>query len=379
MRALNPLSNGQITIDLGALARNWRALAKRHSATCECGAVVKANAYGIGIKPAAEALYAAGARTFFVATPDEGVELRAILRQAGIYILNGLYPGAAETYAKNALCPVLGSLPEVEEWAEFLRKSGSRAAAGLHVCTGINRLGLAIPEAERLAEAIEKYAPFSPDLVMSHLACADDPGHPMNAHQRDRFRHVSRLFPGARHSLANSGGILIGPDYHFDLTRPGIALYGAKAGITADTPLETVVTVEARLLMVRTLRQGETIGYGARFTAPRDMRAGLVAIGYADGFLRRGGGTDERKGANFHLSGKDLPVVGRVSMDQTVVDVSHVPESQLTPGTMIEVFGPNMAIDKTAERADTIGYEFLTALGRRFEREYIGGPSEADN
>ncbi|WP_210260284.1 alanine racemase [Hongsoonwoonella zoysiae] len=372
---MNPLSNGRITIDLGALARNWRALSGRHSVTSECGAVVKANAYGIGIKPAAEALYAAGARTFFVATPDEGLELRAILPGAGIYILNGLYPGAAGAYAENGLRPILGSLPQVEEWADFLRHSDLILPAGLHVCTGINRLGLSISEAENLAATIGNYAPFSPDLVMSHLACADDPGHPMNARQRDRFEHVSRLFPGARHSLANSGGIMIGPDYHFDLTRPGIALYGAKAGITADTPLETVVTVEARLLMVRTLRQGETIGYGARFTAPQDMRAGLVAIGYADGFLRRAGGTDEREGANFHLSGKDLPVVGRVSMDQTVVDVSHVPESELTPGTMIEVFGPNMPIDRTAERAGTIGYEFLTALGRRFGREYIDAPA----
>ncbi|MXN64447.1 alanine racemase [Stappia sp. GBMRC 2046] len=372
---MNPLSNGRITIDLGALARNWQVLAARHSATSECGAVVKANAYGIGIKPAAEALFAAGARTFFVATPDEGLELRAILPKAGIYILNGLYRGSASTYAENALRPVLGSLPEVREWADFLRSSGAKADAGLHVCTGINRLGLTLSEAEEIAEAIDEYRPFSPGLIISHLACADDPDHPMNALQRDRFRHVSRLFPAARNSLANSGGILLGPDYHFALTRPGIALYGAKASKTAETPLETVVTLEARLLMVRMLKKGETIGYGARFTAPRDMRAGLVAIGYADGFLRRSGSTDDREGACFHLSGKDLPVVGRVSMDQTVIDVTHVAESELTPGMMIEVFGPNMAIDRTAERADTIGYEFLTALGRRFEREYIGRSS----
>lgn len=370
---LTSLASGRITFDLDALAANWRALAGRLDPAVECGAVVKANAYGIGIGPAAKALSKAGARTFFVATPEEGLELRALLPDAVIYILNGLYGDTAPLYTESGLRPVLGSMAEVAAWQAFIGQTGQLQAAALHVDTGINRLGLSLAEAHALASAVSAGTRPGFTLVISHLACADTPEHRMNAEQLGRFREIASLFPDSLHSLANSAGILLGADYHFDLVRPGIALYGARASTGTDTPLRTVVTLEARLLATRDIPKGGTIGYGGRFTAKRHMRVGLLAIGYADGYLRRSGATDERPGASVAIRGHHAPVIGRVSMDQTAVDLTEFNEDQVKRGMLVEVLGPNVPVDDVAACADTIGYEFLTGLSRRFERRYIGG------
>lgn len=365
------LRTGRITIDLDAVAENWRTLSAWLTAGAECAAVVKADAYGLGIAGIAPALHSAGARTYFVATPEEGLALRALLPEAVIYILNGLYPGAEADYAAANLRPVIGSMSQAQSWASFIDSSDSAPLAALHVDTGMNRAGLTIDEARRLSE--DDRNSFAPAVMISHLACADTPSHPMNAEQLSRFRTVKTLFPGSAMSLANSAGILLGKDYHFDLARPGIALYGARASTTDETPLRPVVKVEARLLTTRHVRRGETIGYGASYTAERDMRVGLVAVGYADGLLRLAGATDERQGAFMSIAGRKAPILGRVTMDQTVISLENVPEDEAMPGRIVEVFGPSVPIDDVAAKAETIGYELLTRLGQRLERRYIGG------
>ncbi|WP_349360875.1 alanine racemase [Stappia sp.] len=367
-----PGDGGRITIDLGALAANWRALRDRLSANAECGAAVKAECYGLGSERGLETLWAAGCRTFFVATPQEGAGTRRILPEATIYILNGLYPGAAGYYATHGLRPVLGSMEEVDEWRAF---AGTRPApAALHVDTGISRLGVSLEEARSLA----KVEDFAPDMILSHLACADSPDHPMNARQRDRFRDAMALFPGARGSLTNSAGIFLGPDFHFDVARPGISLYGAQASALPESRLSPVVTLESRILQIHHLKRGETIGYGGTFTAPADMTVAMVAAGYADGYLRASGSSDEKRGADAWLAGYRLPILGRISMDMAAFDVSAVPPDVARRGAFVELFGPNIPVDEVATAAGTIGYELLTGLGRRFARRYLPADHEAD-
>ncbi|SDU13480.1 alanine racemase [Stappia sp. ES.058] len=365
----DPGEGGRITIDLDALAANWQALNARLTGDGECGAAVKADCYGLGSDQGLATLWTAGCRTFFVATPQEGRATRERLPDATIHILNGLYPGAAEFYVAHGLRPVLGSMEEVAEWRGFIAGRSDPPPAGLHVDTGISRLGLSLHQARTIAA--EPTSGFSPGLVMSHMACADRPDHPMNKVQLDRFQEATALFPGARRSLANSAAIFLGSDYHFDLARPGITLYGASASELPQARLRPVVTLESRILQVHELKRGETIGYGATFTAPTDMRVAMVSAGYADGYLRASGSTDEKRGADAWLAGYRLPILGRVSMDMSGFDVSAVPPDVAQRGAFVELFGANIPIDETAGCAGTIGYELLTGLGRRFSRRYL--------
>jgi len=241
--------------------------------------------------------------------------------------------------------------------------------AAIHVDTGMNRLGLSLTEARILAGRTDLLAAISPALVMSHLACADDPDNRTNAVQLERFREVRSLFPGVPASLANSGGVLLGPDFHFDLTRPGIALYGARASI-AVPPLANVVTLEARIAQVRDADAGETVGYGATETLKRRSRVAVLAAGYADGYHRLAGSSDARPGARVFLHGRFAPLVGRISMDLMAIDVTGIPEARR--GDWAELFGPHVQVDEAAGHAGTIGYEFLTGLGPRYERIYLG-------
>lgn len=363
------LACGRVTIDLGALADNWRMLARR-AAPAAAAAVVKADAYGIGLEPAARALAEAGCRTFFIAVVEEGVRLRAALPDATIYVLDGLPGGAGDTFAEAQLRPVLGSWPEIEEWAALCRKRSSDLKAALHVDTGMNRLGLTPSEAQRLRRTPDLLAAIAPDLIMSHLACADTPDHPMNRQQLAVFREVRALFPDLPASLANSAGIFLGPDFHFDLVRPGIALYGGSAVSGQPSATRTVVTLEARVLQVREADEGGHVGYGATETISRPSRIAILGTGYADGYHRRASSSDARLGARTYVRGKFAPLVGRISMDLTAIDVTDIPEA--TRGDWVELFGPNVPVDEVAGHAETIGYELLTALGRRYARTYIG-------
>ncbi len=358
-------SGGRMTVDLGALACNWRALAARAGAA-ETAAAVKGDAYGIGLEQAARALAKAGCRTFFVALPDEGLRLRAVLPDAVIYVLNGLAPGAAALLAEARLRPVLGSLVEIDEWTEY-RNGGGKGLAALHVDTGMNRLGLTLDEAASLAD-LDPVPGLS--LVMSHLASADRADDPLSAAQLSAFRDVAALFPALPASLSNSAGLYLSPDYRFDLVRPGIALYGGRFS-AALPPLETVVTAETRIVQVRVVPAGESVGYGARQHVHRPSRIAILSAGYADGYHRRAGGSDERSGASAFIRGRAAPLVGRISMDLIAVDVTDI--AGAARGDVAELFGPNIAVDDVAAFAGTIGYELLTGLGRRYRRHYIGG------
>jgi alanine racemase len=360
---------GRVTIDLGALANNWRMLARR-AETAAAAAVVKADAYGIGLEPAARALAEAGCQTFFVALADEGLRLRAVVRNAIIYVLDGFLAGAAEAFAAARLRPVLSSLQEIAEWAAFRRDGGANLRAAIHVDTGMNRLGLTPGEARRLAQNAELLAAIAPDLILSHLACADTPNHPMNRKQLAAFRAVRVLLPDIPASLANSAGIFLGSDYHFDLVRPGIGLSGGEAVAGMPSATRPVATLEARILQVRDARPGDKVGYGATETVGRPSRIAVVGAGYADGYHRRAGSSDARPGARAYLRGRYAPLVGRVSMDLIAIDVTDIAGAER--GDWVELFGPNISIDEVARNAETIGYELLTGLGRRYARTYIG-------
>jgi alanine racemase len=311
----------RLTVDLAALARNWRALEKV-SAGALCGAVVKADAYGTGIVASSEALYAAGARFFFTATVDEGVAVRGALPEAHIFVLNGLYPGAGETYVADELG-------------------------------------------------------FAPQMVMSHFACADQPSHEKNRTQLALFQSLLTRFPNIPASLANSAGLMTGRDNHFQMVRPGIALYGGRAVGGRRNPMSRVVTLEAPVLQVKEARTGESVGYGATFTLSRDSRLAILGIGYADGFFRSLSSTNVHPGGRVAIRGRLVPVVGRVSMDLLTVDITDLGQQIPLPGEMAEILGPNISVDDQADACGTLGYEVLTSLKGRFQRRYVDGPAEA--
>lgn len=361
----------RLTVDGSAIVANRRLIADRVGGGVEVAGVVKADAYGTGAVEAARALADDGCRTFFVAHVCEGVALRAALggngpRRARIFVLDGLLPGTETTLAAHGLAPVLGSIPEIEDWAAFGRSEDVALPSAIHVDTGMNRHGLSLAEARGLAEQPDLLAASGAELVMSHLACADEPHHPLNALQLERFRAIRPLFPGLAASLANSAGVHLGEAYHFDLVRPGIALYGGAIRSGEPSPMHPVVRLEATILQVRDGVAGESVGYGARQTLRRASRLAVLSVGYADGFHRTASGADERPGGRGHLAGHYVPIVGRISMDLMVVDVTEVEGAGR--GDVVELIGPNVSLQEVAAAMDTIDYEVLTGLGRRYAR-----------
>lgn len=364
-------AGGILTIDLAALAANYRDLASR-AAPAHCAAVVKADAYGIGIEPASSALARAGCDTFFVALFDEALKLRTVLPEATVYVLNGLHPGTAAVFRDIDVEPVLGSLAEIEEWDAFARAAGEKLPAAIHIDTGMRRHGLAPAEAEALAGRLKSLA-FAPSLVMSHFACADEPAHPMNARQIKDFRALAARFPGIAASLANSPALLGLPDARFDLVRPGVALYGGRALLKGDNPMRPVVRLELRIIQVREASSGDTVGYSATQTLKRDSRIAVVSAGYADGIPRASGSTDKKKGAEAIVGGRRCPILGRVSMDLISIDVTDLPAGAVRRGDFATLLGDGIGVDVLAEPGGTVGYEVLTRLGRRYHRVYKGG------
>ncbi|MCE1237135.1 MAG: alanine racemase [Hyphomicrobiales bacterium] len=361
----------RLTIDTAAIVANRRTIAARVGPGVETAGVVKADGYGTGATAAAKAMAADGCRTFFVAHVGEGVALRAALAEGGrdrarIFVLNGLLPGTETTLAEHGLAPVLGSFPEIEDWAAFGREEGLALPSAIHVDTGMNRHGLDLDEARALADRPDLAAAAGAELVMSHLACADEPGHPLNLRQLERFRAIRPLFPGLSASLANSSGVHLGAEYHFDLVRPGVALYGGAIRTGEASPMRPVVGLEATILQVRDARAGESVGYGARQTPKRASRLAVLSVGYADGFHRTASSADERLGGRGFLHGRPVPIVGRISMDLMMVDVTDVP--QAARGDVVELIGPNVTLQEAAAAMGTIDYEVLTSLGRRYER-----------
>ncbi|HLO79109.1 MAG TPA: alanine racemase [Magnetospirillum sp.] len=357
-----------LTIDVGAVIDNWRRIGQQVGPRCEAAAVVKADCYGLGAERLAPALAAAGCKTFFVASIDEGIAMRRLIPRGTIHVLGGLLPGTAGDLAEFGLTPVLNSLEQIGQWAGYASATGRTLDAALHLDTGMSRLGLDEAAVNLVAAESSLLAGIRPVLVMSHMACADEAEHPKNPDQLQRFTDLSgRLGLAARRSLGASSTIFLGPDYHFDLVRPGAALYGLNPTPDQPNPMAPVVRLQARIVQVRDVDSPMTVGYGASHRITQKGRVAVAAIGYADGLFRSLG----NRGFGV-IEGERVPVVGRISMDLTTFDVSHLPPEQARPGALVELIGEHQSADALAADAGTIGYEILTALGRRFHRTYAG-------
>lgn len=357
-----------LEIDLDAIVANWRRLAGLIGAPERCAAVVKADAYGLGAAQVAPALVAAGCRLFFVATLDEGVSLRRIVPTAEIAVLNGLMPLEPAVFARARLMPVLNDLGQIAAWRRFARRGGG-ARAMLHLDTGMARLGLAKDELDRLLGAPELLDGITLAGILSHLACAGDPADPMNAAQRAEFAAAVAHLPAAPASLAASAGLFLGREFHFDFVRPGAALYGINPTSGHPNPMQQVVHFKGRILQVREIDRDRTVGYGAAHRMGRAGRIATVAVGYADGWLR----TASHRGS-VGISGQRAPVVGRISMDLLTLDVTGIDPAVARPGALVDLIDPSYDVDAAAAAAGTIGYEILTAIGRRALRLHRGGP-----
>ena len=363
-------AGGILTIDLAAIEANWAVLAGT-TLPVECAAAVKGDGYGCGLEPVTRVLSRAGCRTFFVADVAEGRRARAIAPDATIYVLNGLIPGSAPAFARYNLQPVINSPIELAEWDAFVAINKWRGGAALHVDTGMNRLGMTIDEAVAIAPRLQSEN-HGFTLLMSHLACAETPDHPLNERQIRLFREIRILYRGLASSLANSSGIFLGGTVYCDLVRPGIALYGGNPTPGKSNPMRPVVELKGRIVQVRLVGKGETIGYGAAFTAGRQSRVAIVAVGYADGFLRSAAAARGKPAAEVIVAGKRCPLVGRVSMDLIAVDVTDLAEGAARRGDLATLIGDGLSVDDLAAGMGTIGYEVLTNLGRRYHRVYRG-------
>ena len=395
-------AGGVLRIDLDAIAANYRNLRAR-LAGATCGAVVKADGYGLGAAKVAKALAGAGCRDFFVALIDEGVEIRAVLPEADIYAFCGATAETAAALAEYRLIPALNDLGQIEAYSAYARTRATEAGGGdgsgrlaalIHIDTGMTRLGLEAREVAALADNPERLAGIEVKYVMSHLAAAEEPANPLNARQLAAFddaraqlapclrqagASLSPRFAGvagrrrqagvdAPASLANSSGIFLGPDYHFDLARPGAALYGIAPQAAGPNPMTQVVRLQGKILQVRDVDSPMTVGYGATHRVRAKGRIATVGVGYADGYFRALGNR-----GHAYIGETRVPVVGRVSMDLITFDVAEVPPDQAVPGGFIDLISDHHPVDALAEEAGTIGYEILTALGRRYHRIYSGG------
>lgn len=362
--------SGKLTINLDAIAANWRVIASRLTSTARAGAVVKADAYGLGVARVAPALYQAGCRDFFVANLSEALRVRSLLREdARILVLSGCAPGEEGEFVRGGIVPVVTSAAMADRWLSTL--GAAECGAVLKVNSGMGRLGLELAEFELLlARSDFPRAGFF--MLMSHLACADERGHPLNGVQLERFSSMWQQFlskvPNAMASLANSSGVFLSPEYHFNLVRPGVALYGGNPLVGQASPVQHVVTLHLPVLQVRHVEAGEAVGYGASFITARKSVLLTLAGGYADGLFRSVAG----KGV-VYLGARALPIVGRVSMDSIVVDATEVPASEMpVEGCMLELLGEHSGVDALAAAAGTIGYEVLTSMGARYRRCYVG-------
>ncbi len=364
-----PSSHPRLRINLNTLRANYAAL-QRRAARAQCGAVVKANAYGLGMRPVAQALFEQGCREFFVASLAEALELRAVLPLAGrILVLQGCEAGDESEFARAAITPVLISLPMAERYLGNLAKGPMPASCAIKLNTGMNRLGLDLPEFTYLLKRPEALHQAGFNLLISHLACADQPQHPLNSQQLQGFQgalgHAKALFPSLRASLANSAGIYLGPEFHFDLVRPGAALYGINPGFPRN-PTDAVASLALQIMQLRSVPAGSAVGYGASYLASSERRLATVCGGYADGLLRAFGNRVEAL-----VGGCPVPMVGRVSMDSLVFDVTDL-QQPLVAGDWIELLGADNSADALALAGGTIGYEIYARLGERCQREYLG-------
>ncbi|WP_292175517.1 alanine racemase [Mesorhizobium sp.] len=353
-----------LTIDLGAIRENYRRL-KARLAGVRCAGVLKADGYGLGAAQVASALMKEGCEIFFVALLGEGIALRKALGPGHeIFVLNGLPPGSEPEAIAAGLHPVINSTAQLRAWREAALAAGRKLPAAVQVDSGMSRLGM--PPADVEALAADAFGGIDIRLVMSHLACADDPRNPANEAQRLAFERLRGMLPKAPASLANSSGIFLGSAYHHDLARPGAALYGINPTPGEANPMLPVVRLQAKVAQTRNVEDGAGVGYGHTHHARGPLRLATISLGYADGWHRRAASA-------AWFEGVRLPFVGRVSMDSIVLDISALPVDQLGEGDLVELIGPSQSLDDAAAHAGTIGYEVLASLGARFHRRYIGG------
>jgi alanine racemase len=360
----------RLEIDLAALSHNYDVLV-REAAGAEVAPVVKADGYGLGAAEIARRLWIDGARSFFVARLPEGEALRAALgagRAATIYVLDGLTPGTGPRLLAAGLTPALTTLGQIAEASGFAGTLGRTLPVALHVDTGMNRQGLTVETARAVAQSLDRLRGLGIQLVMSHLGSAAEPDDPRNARQLAAFRDVRALFPQARASLAASAGIFLGPDYCFDLVRPGVSLFGGGPLERPDPRLNAVVTLSAPILDIRTVQAGEQLGYGSSVTLDRPTRIALVAAGYADGLLRSG-----KAGGHAWFAGAARRLL-IVNMDILAMELG---DAEAQPGQLVELLGPNAPIDDYATSAGTVAHELLTRISGRAVRRYVGAPKVA--
>jgi alanine racemase len=351
-----------LTVDLAAIVGNWRRLGAE--AGGPTAAVLKADAYGLGAAAVAPALFAAGCRHFFVAHLAEALAIRAAVPGAMLAVLNGLLPGSAAAMAEAGVFPVLGSLGEIDAWTAEARRCEAALPCLLHIDTGMNRLGLAEADFAALAADPGRLAGADLRYVMTHMVSAELPQDPLNAVQRDRFAAACAGLPPAPRSLANSSAIFLGPGWRSDLARPGAALYGINPTPDRPNPMRPAVRLRARVLQIRDIPAGASVGYNATWRAARPSRIATASVGYADGWMRALSGQ-----GHALFDGAPVPLVGRVSMDLTTYDVTDHPS--LVPGDWLELLGPGLPPEQVAAAAGTNAYEILTSLGRRYARDYV--------
>ncbi len=367
MQIPSELAGATLTIDLAALVENWRMIA-RQVAPAECAATIKADGYGCGAREVSQALWQTGCRTFFVALPMEGKQVREVLPDAIIYILDGLFHGQTEFYISHDLRPCLVSAEQVSEWADA---ADGKHKSAIHVDTGINRMGLDATQAEALSAnpILMEHAGLC--LLMSHLASADDETSALNKEQGNNFNRLRKLFPALPASLANSPGAFLGSGFSYDIVRPGLALYGGNPLTDRPNPMQPVVFLTAPILQVREVAEGQGVGYRATWRTDRPSRIAIAGVGYADGLHRAMSWPALRDGpAMVHIAGTPAPIVGLVSMDMITIDVTDLPVEMLSRGTKIELLGTNIGVDDWAAWAGTSSYEILTSLGRRYAKVY---------
>jgi alanine racemase len=365
------LADGVLTVDTGALVDNWRQLAAMGGGVA-CGAVVKADAYGLGQAPVMNALREAGCQTFFVANLAEGENARRLAPDAAIYVLDGVAPGCAARLAQAALRPVLGAFEELDEWIAQARASGVSLPAALHFDTGMNRLGFPRAVAPAVAARIAECAALvRPALVMSHFVSSQLSDAPINDGQIADFQVVRGFFPGVPASMANSSGIFLPQRPYFDLLRPGYALYGGDPTLGSNNPMRPVAGLRVRILATREVAPGETAGYDATWTARRPSRLATIGAGYADGVPVSASASAHKAAGEAMVGGVRCPFVGRVSMDYIILDVTEAPPQAAQRGEWVNILDDAISVDDLARHAGVIGYEILTRLGRRYARRYI--------
>jgi alanine racemase len=356
---------GTLIVDLDAIAANWRVLA-RHAGGARCAAVVKADGYGLGALEVSRRLRAEGCDWFFTAHLEEAIALKPAVPEATVVALNGLLAGNEAATIEHRIVPTLNDLGQIALWQQAARARNQRLPAIVHIDTGMNRLGLQREEVDRLAGDPDLLQGIDVVLWMSHFACADLKDHPLSGEQQIHFAQALQRLPRAPASLANSSGIFLGPPAHYDLVRPGAALYGINPTPWLANPMQPVATVTGKIVQIHKVDTGNSVGYGAEWRAQRPSRIATVAVGYADGYLR-----SLQNRSFVSLAGARLPVIGRISMDLITIDITDAAVA-VAPGIEVELLGSAIGIDELGEQARTIGYEILTQLGRRYHRRYQG-------